>query len=150
MDEIIGVETIPWYHIEKAEDTVKGRSKKVHTHRFSPKLSSEEQARREMAGKKNYQKCARLIWESARTQKNIEAAAAFGLLDNDTDVEEVLCTYQGNLVVIYITLWKRPCAFKHIDTSSLEGLVNKQDKSNYTELDDDKCNLPNDKDSQSI
>ena len=119
MDEIIGVETIPWYHIEKAEDTVKGRSKKVHTHRFSPKLSSEEQARREMAGKENYHKCARFIWESARKGENIEAAAVFGLLDNDDDVKEVLYKFRGDLEVIYITLRNRIWAFKHMDTGSL-------------------------------
>ena len=40
----------------------------------------------------------------------------------------------------------RHWAFKHVDTGSLRGLLNKQDKPNYTELDDHECNLPNDKD----
>ena len=71
---------------------------------------------------------------------------AFSLLCNDDDIEEVLCTCQGNLKVIYTTLQNKPWAFKHIDTSSLGGLLNKQDKPNYTELDDDEHNLPNDKD----
>ena len=118
----------------------------MRTNRFSPNLSSEEQARREMAGKENYKKCARLIWESARKWKFIEAAAAFGLLDNDDDVEEFFCTCRDDLEVICITLRIRSWAFKHIDTSILGGLLNNPDKPNYMELDDEKCNLPNDKD----
>ena len=81
---------------------------------------------------------------------NIEVAAAFGLLDNDDDVEEVLCTCRGNLQVIYITLWNKPFSFKHIDTGSFGGLLNKQDKPHYTELNDDECNSSNDKTMQPI
>ena len=94
-----------------------------------------------MTGKANYQKCARLIWESAKKGKNSEAAAAFGLLDNDDDVEDVLCTCRGNLEVIYITLRNRPWAFKHIDVGSLAELLSKQSTPTYVELDEDECNL---------
>ena len=72
-----------------------------------------------MTRKENYQKCARLIWESARKDKNTEAAATFGLLDNDDDVKEVLYKFRGDLEVIYITLRNRIWAFKHMDTGSL-------------------------------
>ena len=94
-----------------------------------------------MAGKANYQECARLIWESAKKGMNSEAAAAFGLLDNDDDVEDVLCTCRGNLEVIYITLRNRPWAFKHIDVGSLAELLSKQATPNYVESDEDEGNL---------
>ena len=94
-----------------------------------------------MARNANYQKCARLIWESAKKGMNSEAAAAFGLLDNDDGVEDMLCTYQRNLEVIYVTLRNRPWAFKHIGVGSLAELLSKQATPNYVESDEDEGSL---------
>ena len=82
---------------------------------------------------KKSQTCARLICDSTRLCKTKNVAPIFAMLEGDDDVREIICTYRGNLEVIYLTLLNKPWVFKHIDIKSLEMVLKSQAKPKYND-----------------
>ena len=63
------------------------------TSRYSPGTSGMKKA-----------KCASEAWKAAKAENLVAVNIVFGVIDNDDDIEEILCACQGNLKLVYITL----------------------------------------------
>ena len=113
---------------------VKAGGKKFRTDRYLPNISSEEQAKKELKGNSNYQKCANMIWTCINKGDRTSAGVVFGCLTDDDHIEDIICTCRGNVELMYVTLLNKPHVFKHMDISAICDKMAEQEKIDYTEM----------------
>ena len=136
VDKLINdpIATIAWKDISLIEDCGKGKRKKNKPDRYTPNISSEEQVKKELKGKGNYQKCAKMIWTCINNGDRNSAGVVFGYLTDDDHIEDLICTCRGNVELMYVTLLNKPHVFKHMDISAICDKLAEQEKIDYTEM----------------
>ena len=78
-----------------------------------------------MAGKNYYQRYINEIWKSAKTGNTTSVNRVFGALENDDDIEDILCTCREDLQLVYTILNTKPTIFAHIDNADLVAKLDK-------------------------
>ena len=86
------------------------------TSRYSPGTSGMEKA-----------KCASEAWKAAKAENLVAVNIVFGVIDNDDDIEEILCKFQRDLKLVYTILEAKPTIFADLNNSLLVKKVDDQD-----------------------
>ena len=77
---------------------------KIRIDWHSPNISSQDQAKIELKGSRNYQEYASMICPCIDNGNRIGAGVMFGFLTDDDHIEDMICTCRGNIELMYVTL----------------------------------------------
>ena len=88
------IATIHWENIIDSNKRGRHYRDRKTSNRYSPDITNMEQVKREMAGKIT----TRVVQMKSGRQKSkgniVEVNRVFGILDNDDNIKEIVCTYQ--------------------------------------------------------
>ena len=90
------------------------------------------------------QRCVNKIWKAAKSGNASAINIIFGVLDNDHEINDIVCTYRGGLQLAYITLKAKDTIFAHINNSELAKRLEEQDMQSHPNWDvnDDESKSP--------
>ena len=81
---------------------------------------------------KDYHSYASTIWKVAKAGNISTFIRVFGSLDNDENIEEMLCIYRGNLRLMYTALNAEPKILAHLNNIDLVKELDEQDSRAYS------------------